>query len=378
MSVEVGSCSLSARKSVHHTWLCCFPALLLKIGRGYTHMKGEGILVLLLFCAPAFAQVTVSQPAASPTPDLESPFTLVASAAPCDGQSIVSMGYSFDSQTITTVIYGSSINVQASYSNLTLGQSHTLYVKAWGSSGANCTTDVTFTAVANPANTLPDNATVTTVTGIQSSPNLTWNDSGSSGTSGSTNTVTAPSLSGDAREFLTNYSNDGDELYDAAFGSDETAENFVYDTWVYVSSNTTQGGLANLEFDMNQVVNNGDTIIYGFQCDGWNGVWDYTENAGTPTAPNDTWVGSSQPCNAANWAENTWHHVQVTYSQDGSGNVTYQSVYLDGVQQAINETVPSEFALGWSPSLVTNFQTDGKTASGVIQAYLDDLTVSYW
>ena len=45
---------------------------------------------------------------------------------------------------------------------------------------------------------------------------------------------------------------------------------------------------------------NGDTVIFGFQCDGWDGTWDYTENAGTPTAPIDHWVNSSAALQRAN------------------------------------------------------------------------------
>jgi hypothetical protein len=94
-------------------------------------------------------------------------------------------------------------------------------------------------------------------------------------------------------------------------------------------------------------------------------------------------VYSSQPCNPTNtvtWATNVWHHLQMTYSRDASGNVTYHSVWLDGVQQDINVTVPSSFALGWTPlgTLLTNFQTDGNGASGIIETYLDELTVSRW
>ena len=102
-----------------------------------------------------------------------------------------------------------------------------------------------------------------------------------------------------------------------------------------------------------------------------------TENSGTPAKPVDTWIHSGQACNPGNWTTNTWHHVQITYSDSG-GNVTYQAVYLDGAEQVISATVNSDFSLGWSPTLLTNFQTDGKTASGVIEAYLDELTVSRW
>ena len=78
------------------------------------------------------------------------------------------------------------------------------------------------------------------------------------------------------------------------------------------------------------------------------------------------------------WSTNAWHHVQVYYSRDSSGNVTYHSVWLDGPQQNINATVNSAFALGWGPVLLTNFQVDGLGASGAPIAYLDNLTVSRW
>jgi hypothetical protein len=129
---------------------------------------------------------------------------------------------------------------------------------------------------------------------------------------------------------------------------------------------------------MNQVVANGQTVIFGFQCDGYSNTWDYTENAGTPASPNDKWVHSSQSCNPRNWAPNQWHHVQIAYSRDAAGNATYQSVWLDGAQQDINATVPASFALGWGSVLLTNFQVDGLGVGGTITAYLDNLTIYRW
>jgi len=342
-------------------------------------MKKLWILALGALPLPALAAVTVTQPAANLS--LESPFLLVASTTDCSGAPIVSMGYSFDSQSNTTTFDVSSLNVEASYSGLTLGASHTLHVKSWASGGANCTTNVAFTAVANPATTLPGGTV--TVPEIQSNPDFTWaatDDSGTTGTaSGTTQLETSPSLSGDSRLTSTTYSGGGGERYDTSFGSDTTSESFLYDNWVYISSSSTSKGLINLEMDMNQVTANGQTVIYGFQCDGNHGVWDYTENSGTASAYHDTWVHSTQACPIPyNWLTNTWHHVQVTYERDGSGNVTYQSVWLDGSQQNINETVFSSFALGWGSVLLTNFQIDGSTSSGEIEAYFDELAVSRW
>jgi hypothetical protein len=136
--------------------------------------------------------------------------------------------------------------------------------------------------------------------------------------------------------------------------------------------------VANLELDMNQVIANGQTIIYGFQCDGYTHTWDYTQNVGTPESPNDQWLHSAAPCDLQTWTPNAWHHVQISYSRDDSGNVTYNSVWLDGVQQNINATVPSAFALGWGQTLLTNFQVDGLGGYGSSTIYLDNLTIYRW
>lgn len=189
--------------------------------------------------------------------------------------------------------------------------------------------------------------------------------------------VGTPSESGDAREFQTTYTGGGGERYYLSFGSDTAATNFFYDAWIYIPDSSSSN-IANLELDMNQVMANGQTVIYGFQCDGYNGTWDYTENAGTADSPVDHWLHSTAACNPRKWAPDVWHHVQISYSRDSSGDITYNAVWLDNVEQVIHQTVPSAFALGWAPTMVTNFQVDGLGTSGSTTVYLDDLTVYRW
>jgi hypothetical protein len=136
--------------------------------------------------------------------------------------------------------------------------------------------------------------------------------------------------------------------------------------------------IANLEMDMNEVIWNGNTVIYGVQCDGYSNTWDYTANAGSPKKYEDMWVHSKAYCNPREWSTNTWHHVQMTYSRNSAGHVTYKSIWLDGVEQVINETVPSAFSLGWGKCLLTNFQVDGLGGYGSATVYLDHLTVYRW
>ncbi len=175
---------------------------------------------------------------------------------------------------------------------------------------------------------------------------------------------------------MTSYTNGGSERFYATFGADEQATHFFYDAWIYIAAPSDD--VANLEMDTNQVTANGQTIIFGVQCDGYSNTWDYTANQGTPQNPSDAWLHSSAPCNPRNWATNTWHHVQMSYSHDDAGNVTYQSIWLDGVEQSLNVTVPSSFALGWGSVLLTNFQVDGVGASGSTSVYLDNLAIYRW
>ncbi|HEX3663158.1 MAG TPA: hypothetical protein VHU89_17105 [Acidobacteriaceae bacterium] len=328
--------------------------------------------LLALSAVPAFANPTISSPGNGA--DVSSPFTLSADASTCSSQTVSSMGYSLDSSSDTTIVHSTSIDAKVSASS----GSHTVHVKAWGDKGAVCVSDVTVTVgsvSASSALTVPSGAEV--VSNIEVLTN--WeetHDTGTTGTSsGSTTLVTSPSHSGKSRKFQTSFTGNGGERYHVSFGDDTSATNFVYDAWVYIGGSAAH--LANIEMDMNQVIPNGDTVIYGFQCDGWNGVWDYTENAGTPTKPVDKWVSTGQACNPRSWGVNAWHHVQVAYSRTSSGVVTYKTVALDGKVQTVNKTAASAWAAGWAPTLLTNLQIDGD-GSGSATVYLDELKVSRW
>jgi hypothetical protein len=213
---------------------------------------------------------------------------------------------------------------------------------------------------------------------IQQLPN--WrikHDSATSGTStGSLTLVSDPTLSGQTGKFYTTFTNAGGELYSVSYGNDTDAKNFVYDAQVWISAGSV---VSNLEMDNNQVMRNGDTVIYAFQCSGYTNTWEYTANAGTTAQPVAKWLRSTAPCNPANWTRNTWHHIQISYSRDDSGNVTYHSVWFDGVESPINQTVNSAFSLGWAlGAMVANFQVDGLGTSGSSTLYLDNFTISRW
>ena len=283
-----------------------------------------------------------------------------------------------DNSSDTTIVHNRSLDTKVSTSKGT----HTVHVKAWGDKGALCLADVSITVSSvtddptGDGSTIPSNAT--RVTNIETMGN--WNashDKGANGTSsGKTSMVGSPSHSGPARKFVSTYKSRGAVRYSVGFGDNQTATNFFYDAWVYVTSSVSH--VANIEMDVNQTMPNGQTVIFGVQCDGYSGTWDYTENQGSATHPKGHWATSSAACNPRNWSQNTWHHVQISYSRSSTGHVTYKAVWLDGHKSTLNHTVFAARALGWGSSLSTNFQVDGQGSSGSSTVYLDSLTLYRW
>src|SRR5579875_2101435 len=93
------------------------------------------LLALLASAAPAFA-ITVSSP--SNGAEVTSPFSLSAVATTCSNQTVGAMGYSFDNSPDTTIVSGTKVaaNVAAA------SGAHVLHVKAWGTKGSSCVSDI--------------------------------------------------------------------------------------------------------------------------------------------------------------------------------------------------------------------------------------------
>ncbi len=333
---------------------------------------------LIVSAIPALAGTTITSPTNGE--QVTSPFTLNMTADSCSSLPVSAVGYSIDNDPQTSAWPATYID-----GPVTAPQgAHVLHVKVWNYQGGVCVTDVSINvgtssdvAASSGLSVVPSDAI--SVSAIQMLSDWTAiHDGGTSGTStGWTGLQSSPSLSGNAREFATYFTDFGGERYTAQFSDDTQAQNFLYDAWVYIDGSAS--GLANLEFDLSQTMPNGETALMGFQCDGWTNTWDYTVNGGSPTQSWDTWLHSYASCNPQTWAPNQWHHLQIYNSHDSSGWVTYHSVWLDGVEQDLNITVFAGFALGWGPAILTNFQVDGNQSGNTYaQIYLDNMTVYRW
>jgi hypothetical protein len=328
-----------------------------------------GVLALSL---PAFAGVNVNSPANNA--DVTSPVKLSASASTCSSKPVTGIGYSIDSSSNTTSYPKQSMT---EYIPLSTGP-HTLKVKAW-SSGSSCVVDVVVNVKSSTSSTdIPSYAQTVSHIEALSGWRTTHDTGGKTGTSsGTTDLVSSPSRSGLSRRFVTKFTDAGDERYSHSFSDDVTAKNFFYDGWIYLTKSASQIG--NIELDLNQVMADGRTVLAGVQCDGYSGNWAYTVNTGTSRNPAPHWKSiSGTTCNPRKLTQNTWHHIQFSFSRDDSGYVTYKSVWLDGNKSTFNDRVFGAASLGWGDTIQTQFQIDGYGASGTPVVYLDDLRISRW
>jgi hypothetical protein len=320
----------------------------------------------------ASAAYTVALPAATPTFSVPSgTYTSEQSVTLYDATPAAAIYYTTNgtAPTVLSLLYTAPIPV---------GVTETLMAMAIapGSSGSGMARADYVVNLPPPGPFIPANAIAASE--LESLPNWKFNhDPGTPGSSiGTMSLVNNPSLSGPAAQFTTSYRDWGGEIYYLSYAKDSVSSNFVYDAQVWIGQGSDIG---NLEMDMNQVIANGNTVMYAFQCDGDHGTWDFSHNKGALGASGITWEHSTEPCNPAKWTTNAWHHVQISYSRDEVGNVTFNSVWLDGVEAPIGVTVPSAEALHWAHGdLLTNFQVDGVGAQGSSVLYLGAFTIYRW
>ncbi len=333
------------------------------------------ILIPLVFATSAFATINISSPSSGE--HVSSPFTLSASDSECQSGAVRTIGYSLDNSPDTT-LFRDSTTIDTKVSE-TVG-THIVHVKSWNSSGAVCVAevaiDVTNVTDGGGTSNVPSDALTTSSLQTLSNWRAVHDSSTSGGSVGYMGLVGSPEHSGPSRKFTTDYSNYGGERYSITFGDDRTSTNFLWDGWVYLTSSSSS--IASLEMDLDQTMSNGQTVVFGFQCDGNSGTWDYSENLGSASSPKGYWKHSNAGCNPRSWSTDTWHHVQISYSRSTNGWITYKSVTLDGVEKTLNATVFGARDMGWGSSLTINFQVDGRGTKGSSTVYLDDLTLKRW
>jgi hypothetical protein len=335
----------------------------------------------LMLSRPALAsEITVASPVSGT--NVASPIWVRAHNVGCDNLTPTAFGYSIDNS--STFVPGvTPYDVDATKVAIGAG-SHTIHFKSWTSNGLCPVVNTTFTVGGSTATSTAPATASSTVASIPSNAVASADLDGSGSWSGEHDAGTAGSSKGsmvypaktpsydDAREFYMTYSGHGGERWHLSFAKSATATHFVYDTYVYL---VDPSQVANIELDMNQVMSNGATVIYGTQCSSYTKTWEFTTVSG-----GSHWHSSNVACNPKNWAAKTWHHIQIASHRNSSGDVTYDYVNVDGTHSVFkNATGFSAEKLGWAHGdLLINFQLDGANSSGSITAYIHKMTIFRW
>jgi hypothetical protein len=164
----------------------------------------------------------------------------------------------------------------------------------------------------------------------------------------------------------------------------DPATYFQYDVEVYIPDVSP---LMNLELDVNHAYSNPKQVyILGVQCALDDGAWEVTTSAG--------WVKTNILCNRSIITSGAWHHIVIQSHHDpnAGSNIYYDSVSVDGASSPVSRCTTrgsnpvSTSCVGtvnknlntWAPLIGPNFQLDGKTVGGSVQAYVDNFTIYYW
>jgi hypothetical protein len=316
---------------------------------------------------------------------LSSPILVSARNTGCNGKAPTSFDYSIDNN--ATLFAGTVSDIDATGVAIAAG-THTIHFKSWVGAAICPVVSSTFTVggTASSGSTTSSSTGSSALSSLPSnavaSANLdglsAWTDVHDTGTPGSSSgsmvyPAKTPSYD-DARELYMTYSSGGGQRFHVSFDNNPTATNFALDTYVYVTDPTK---LQNLELDLNQVTSNGKTIMFNTQCSSDSKTWEYT----VITNGADHWTPSNVPCNTLTWAANTWHHIQIGYHRDNSGNVTHDWVNFDNTHSVFsNTTHPASESLGWQTgTLLTNVQIDGLSkGSGSVTVYIHKMTFYHW
>lgn len=289
------------------------------------------------------------------------------------------------------------------------GASHSMYIKAWdstGSASSTATYSIQATELAPP--TPPRNAT--RLLNIDKPAIFSWevdNDNGvggqcNTGSIGSfansfdPNTENSPDYDRNGQHFtLTSQCTYDDSLFywKDSENPQPAHTNFLWDFWIYIPTTTAINTVQALEFDMFQAVQLSDGVhefMFGSQCNYATNQFQFW----LPQNGNLEWTnGGITPCQFAHGA---WHHLtyflqrvavsgyqnipaQFTYLSDTNTNLRFGTLTIDGKTSYLgalsNSTIPSP---KWSPVLGIQHQLDSAVSGATLDEYVDEESLTAW
>jgi hypothetical protein len=285
---------------------------------------------------------------------------------------------------------------------------HTVYIKAWDSTGALASTpiySVNITGFAPPSP--PANAT--RVMQIAANPSEWIADNngyvGGNCNDGSIaafknvsnpNTNNSPAFPDSGLHVtLTSKCQYDDALFywkDTAYPTPYAADtNFLWDFWFYIPTTTHAANVQALEFDLFQAVQLSDGVhefMFGSQCNYVTNQWQLW----LPQNGNLTWVNTGiSPCQ---FGAGAWHHATYflqrvtpsgyqkipatfTSTSDTNTSLRFGTVTIDGNTRYLGGVAYSTIP-GWAPVLGVQHQLDSAVSGVTIEEYVAKESVTAW
>jgi hypothetical protein len=270
--------------------------------------------------------------------------------------------------------------VQASKIDTSVAMSaakHNVVVQAWDSAGTVFKQALTITVSGTttssglplPPSTAVTKASIDQMTGWQSCTVCAGaGGNGPAATATMLENIVSPSLDGKSAKFsiagTTSYS---DALWWKQLGAANTAKNFKYDLYFYL---TTPQYAQALEFDTNQAIGT-ERFIFGTQCNiktgSTVGHWDVWGNA------DGKWLSTGIACSAPSAFK--WHHLTWEFKRTAT-QVTYVGFTYDGVTHYVNRTYTARASS--VNELNVAFQMDGDKFMHDYSTWLDKISLTYW
>ena len=286
------------------------------------------------------------------------------------------------------------------------GTKHSIYVKAWDSSGANLSTktySITVTKAAPPV--APAYATHLVGIDKDSSKWTAFNGAGVGGQCNSgqilsypsqydPNTATAPGAFGYGQHFMVASKcqyDDGLFFWKNGAAVAPSSTNFIWDFWFYIPTSSLSNHVQALEFDLFQAVkmsNGVHEFMFGSQCN-------YATNQlqlWLPMSGSLHWVDAGvSPCKftAGSWHHATYYLQRMTSSNyqmipasfspstDTNSAVRFVSLTIDGNTYYLGKTAFSTMP-GWSPTFGVQHQLDSSVKGITIEEYATAESIYAW
>lgn len=247
-----------------------------------------------------------------------------------------------------------------------------------GTDGTVTTLTGTVTLTTTPAPAAAPAVPASALT-INALPMTAWEMNHDAGTSGSSTgvtsyPVTAPDGTANCRLFDFTNTAGGGEIYHFPILADCTPYNKF--RFRFRRMTPTPLTVTNSEHDLEAVDANGNVLDMATQEDGYNGVFDITEN--------HKWVSTGIKVNPTTWAANSWHDDEIYLTDNGNGTVTYDWVKLDGVVYPIGVTIADVDSGKWKAKILNiQIQFDTKPPAGITtgvesKVYCSECGVDCW